>query len=867
MASARLIWGILVIALVPGGVACQAEDGEALSTYFSELRAAGLFRVAEEYAPTRLSDPDLSPSDRALITVELSRCMAAHAAEAATPAESQEMWGRARSVLQPLLSDRQQARWGVVRARQATLLCDLALAEFWSSLLLPDSPPQKSQAIAAVQQALDDLRIAGEEFRQWAGKPARTVPGDSRPASSPRRRPGDLSAADVRRIEDELDYLGIRLRITFARLQLTGPDRVAALLDAETLAGEQGKRSTSQFYWLARIARIEILRLQGEHDRAITWAKSIPLTSVPPVWADSLIGEWARTELARQRPADAMQVILDYGREHGRLSPELREINVECLLASLEKLHSPQAPSPAPPQELEKLEQELQRQIDTQRQLIPGPWRTYADLLINRATQTREYGAELAAMVREGERAVGLQDWIAAGTVYERATSQAQREGKSDLAADLAYTRASIAVQSRDWAVASRLLIDFQKNYPQDVRGADAQLLAAWAVGQHHDQQPSPALRSAYTEQLKTLLTRYPKHSSRGEAEWALAVDALRHEEWPVAIQYLESIPADHVRAGDAAAQWPYCYEKLLTTFGEPSGRDALERQASAAFQVQVIRWPKPPLGWSLAQSENALRWARVLLYFRARRYADADTLLRQVAHSRDLAEREAARDGVPLATGWTALLAPVHQMQIVCLAGLGRMGEAEHQLRQLTTSDPAELLVILSGLAELSQTLEPVARHDLGRVQLAVAQRLERQRESLPREVIAVLDQCLADAYTATGDLPEAIEIYEKVLLTRPRDRSLLETISRLSVERGQPENLKRAKAIYQQLEGFERPGTLEWFRRRLEVVRVTHRLGALDECRKLLKVTRILYPQLGSPALAAEYASLEKECLLPTP
>jgi hypothetical protein len=61
--------------------------------------------------------------------------------------------------------------------------------------------------------------------------------------------------------------------------------------------------------------------------------------------------------------------------------------------------------------------------------------------------------------------------------------------------------------------------------------------------------------------------------------------------------------------------------------------------------------------------------------------------------------------------------------------------------------------------------------------------------------------------------------------------------------------------------LEAFDTAGSPAWLRTRLTVARVCLQLGEKTECEKLLKVTRILYPELGGESLKAEYAALEQE------
>jgi tetratricopeptide (TPR) repeat protein len=245
---------------------------------------------------------------------------------------------------------------------------------------------------------------------------------------------------------------------------------------------------------------------------------------------------------------------------------------------------------------------------------------------------------------------------------------------------------------------------------------------------------------------------------------------------------------------------------------------------------------------------------------FRNRPYREIDQLLTQVLNSREVELREVARDGSKIDPAWDRLVPAATQLRIVALAGQNQMGAAETLLSG-TDASPQELLAILSGLAQMADRLDERSRHDLGRVQLIAARRVSSQRTDLPAEMGPVVDRCLAEAYTATGDLPEAIRIYEAQLNSRPRDRTLLETIAQLRIQHAAPDDLQRAKSIYRQLEGFDPAGSAAWLRTRLKVASVCLKLGEKAECAKLLKVTRILYPELGGESLKAEYAALDKE------
>ncbi len=834
----------------------RASDDAELPGFFAGLRAQGLFSVAEEYALVRLSQPDLIPAQRAILAVELSQVFASHAAEAMSEPEAIELWARAEDTIAPLLMQRDNPRWTAVRSRQATLLSDRALTEFWKSLIAPDSELQRDTAIQAARSALSALQSAASDITASRLPAPRGVAqaADRKsgpPSSRSRLTEGALTTVELRRIGDEIEFHIIRMNLNLARLLPIGPDRAAALIDADKGSVALAKRVNSDFVWPARLARAETMRLRGDPEAAVAYTKSLRVPELWPELTDSLIAEQARAQLALNSPADAIPLILDRGAAQKTLSPELRAIIVECLLATL---HSAQVQGDS------ALTADLWNQATAQQLLITGPWRVYVDALLSRTNETRQYGEQLAALVRAGRAAAQRRDWAASAAAFEQASQQAATNGQTRLAAEFALTRASIEIEAGHLAQAAQWLGEFQTRFPHDVRAPEAHLLAAWVLGKLHEATPSATLRAQYVAQLKEHLTQFSDHPSCVEVQWSLAVDAIQHEEWATAIESLEAIPAEHPRAIAAAVQLPYCYEKVLAETVHEGALHSWEQRAEESLARQRARWPLPPAGWTLAQSQNALRWVQVLLRLQESRYSEAELLLVQILQSRDIEAREMARDGTPIDPAWDKLVPVVTQLRMISLAGLGRIGEAETLFATSKTTSPEDLLAILSGLSDLAGSLDEKSRHDLGRFQLATARRLDTQRSQLSPESTQRVDRCLAEAYTATGDLPEAIALYETLRKTRPRDRSLLETIGKLHLKHAQPEDFQRAKLVYRQLESFDPPGSPAWLRTRLAVARNCLQLGEQAECEKLLKVTRILYPELGGEELQAEYAEIEK-------
>jgi hypothetical protein len=66
-------------------------------------------------------------------------------------------------------------------------------------------------------------------------------------------------------------------------------------------------------------------------------------------------------------------------------------------------------------------------------------------------------------------------------------------------------------------------------------------------------------------------------------------------------------------------------------------------------------------------------------------------------------------------------------------------------------------------------------------------------------------------------------------------------------------------ARQGWKKLENVSKAGSIKWLNARLHVVECTFALGETEECQKLLKVTKLLYPDLGDARTKAAFRSLE--------
>jgi hypothetical protein len=175
---------------------------------------------------------------------------------------------------------------------------------------------------------------------------------------------------------------------------------------------------------------------------------------------------------------------------------------------------------------------------------------------------------------------------------------------------------------------------------------------------------------------------------------------------------------------------------------------------------------------------------------------------------------------------------------------------------------DPTLLLTILTVLSDVVGCLDPQCRRDLGYLQRLSTRDLALRRHELPVEQRRLLDESAAEAAVAMEDWSEAISLYEVFLQESPQDRQALKHLIQLSLRRGEIPDLQRAKDLWVRIEQQEQPGSIEWLQARLEIAELLLRLDDAAGARKLLGVTRTLYPAMGTAELKIRSDELWKQC-----
>ncbi|MCA8997368.1 MAG: tetratricopeptide repeat protein [Planctomycetaceae bacterium] len=830
----------LLLACLLGGlvkpVPMNAQDLH--GQYFEALNQRGLYAVAEDYAMARLAEETLPPDQRAELTIELAKTLVAHGAVLRGSAQ-EEMWKQAAESLQEFLTHSDQSpRRREVEAALAALPVRMGLELAWQVDVTPEAKQVRQRAQELLESALPKLP---EQVSQLRSAPD---PTDQELAD------GASSHEELAALADEFETLQGQASLAIARLLEPGVERTAALVTAERDFAQLARsKPVASLVPEIQFLRAEVARLQGEDRKALGLVGSL-LDEQDPTLRDRALAEKLRIQLSLGETDAAFQLVADRLRTGRPPHDELRAVAIEVLLASwtVARMNEDQA-----------LQTQLMEEAQRQQQLIQGRWAQWSGSLLARHQENQAYGPKLAAVVRDAQSAWNAGDATLAATRYGEASAQAKRLGQPDQAMELGMLRASILMQQQQWSDAAETLSELVEHFGNHARAAEADLLKCYSWGRLYSANATQSHRERFEQSLRNHLANHPGQPTIPDASWMLAAHEEQRLQWTNALPLYRAIPVEHSRFPDASLRIVVIYEKILNRLKEIEGPvGEWEEHAQAEIDriiAELGRLPEltPVIGQTL------LHAAQLILRTADPNYEQADRLLATLNDEIDRRRLAAERSQTSVNPVWLGLRTRLNQLRIVSLAGQERLAEARALMSGLQQTDATTLLEILSGLTELSDLVAADRRFELGRIQQMAVREIEQQRDQLTPRQQQLLDESSAQAYIAMGDLLQAAAIYEALIRKSPKDRSLIHRVIDVYLDHGEPADFEKAKDWWIRIEKLERPGTEKWIEARLHVATLLEMLGEKNEARKLLGVTKALYPQMGSPELLVESQRLE--------
>lgn len=854
-----MIW-LMMLALITAEPPLRAD--EATARFYEQLRQRQLFSLVESDVLRRLDAKSLSDRERGNFVLELSRTYTAHAWHTGG-SEQDDLWNRAaRVVVEHLDRTKSTSRQELFETQLA--LIDLSRAE-WSLVqteLRPEDRELRQRGRAAIDAALERLAPLEKSIGQQVRQNSTDVTAGSRPTSNDSA--DKLSLYERRALWMQLRFrLGLA-RLTQARLATDNADRAAALIAADDwLLPLATASSNDRLTGESQLVLAEVARLRGDLDRATkmltAFEKSIAEDTSLEL-RERFVIERLRGMLAKRQLTEAASWLIDQ-RQTGVLKPDAAnpsamsaelaywQIAIELALwrTAFERGDT-------------KLTSELWDRVSAEvvrlQQSDGGYWAARAQLDWQRERDVREYGRELASLVRQARASFSSGQTDVAIPRYDEALAAARKRPQDDsiknLLRELADTRASLLYQAKRFDEAAAAFRELAEE-PRHERSAATHFLWAFCLGKQFEKEPTDERRAVFLDTLRQLRERYADQPESAEAAWLLGQMHERQQQFLEAIELFAAIPATHTRYDEAWAGIARNHEQHLARLRAENKPTADAESAAikqllpaAELRISNLKSQISDLKTEISnpQAELLVRFARLLLERQPADYKAADQWLAAVlAQAKD-------RD-------W---LKAAEQLRVVSLAGQRRIDEAEKLIGALEESGPDELLTLLDGLAAVAARCDMGTQRLVAELQLRASQALAESPKKLTDAQRLRLWRARAEAFSATGQPTKAVAVYEQLVEKSPRDPKLLRTAAELCESLSSTTGDQHAKTYWRRLEGVLKAGSPEWLDARWHVIRNCRQLGEKAEADKLLKVTKLLYPELGGQAMRARFEEFER-------
>lgn len=801
-----------------------ADEYEGL--YLNQLRSRQLFALAERYCEDTLNQ-QIPDSRRAFLAAELSRTLLEHA-KYKSSSERELMWSRGQSVLSEestklrdvSLKTRLTVQSAVNRAHEATFLR-------WQATVNPQNAAVRSAAVQRVALAVNAVNAA-----------LRSLEADK-----------STRVSDKDRLRDTLQLHHANALLDRARLEADdSADRIGYVTQAEPIASRLVSRGREQQVRIdARVLYAECARMRGNGARGLQLLEEALQLATSPSQQDQIFAERIRLLLYEQRPDQAAEEVIRYRKQRGSLSGELHVERTRVLIALWRVARAASN---------DKLAEALLKQLETgvryAQQEVGGYWAYRCERLLDGIREVGTLGPELAALKQRAEREYGEGDLAVAAKSFGDAAAMASNDGRGELASHLYYNKGSIHVQQKEMGAAADAFLAAHTAAPNG--HSSAHLMWAWCLGQQFQQRATRERRVAYTAALEEHRKLFPDGEGFAEATYLLAALEETRLQNTKAVELFGQIEPRHEnRYDDATAGLARCYAKIIQRLRQLRRPELLRQwqdKAVSDLQSRVARVLAEPDAISEPVAEFAVYAADILARGARPDYERASRLL-SLANTR--------LSGVESTDRVADLRSRAEQVQLVIATAAGTASAGSPDMKQLSGRSAGELLTLLESLRRTSANNAAAAQKNAA-VRLQIAELANNKRSDLSVSDRQRLDLALVRVSLENAQRDRAVRV-ARDLAGRAKDFATLAELGTLLESLRTKSAVELARRIWKQAEGAAAPGSESWIRARLHITRCTFALGEFEECRKLLRVTRLLYPELGTPGLRAEFEKIETQ------
>ncbi|PQO46355.1 hypothetical protein C5Y93_10260 [Blastopirellula marina] len=789
-----------------------------------------LFELAERYAAERIVAPGITPEVQAEMAGELVRSYTLHALNS-RPSERERYWKAAEAVLPQFLQQFPgQPAMVLVEVQEAqSQLAHVRLLRQEGEVLGDATKLQQAQQLAIetltrfekLQARVDDLLRQSHNGNQPDGLSTEALLALSRRVTL-----NTVEALEEQGLSYPVDSLDRTNSMAMAVQQVEPLTKL---------------RPETGILWPALLLEIRALRWLGRLDQAEAKAARLQQLSPPPQVGLAAKAEVVRTEIARGDLDQAIQRI-SQGRElDGVTSPELDFACFETYLALWKKAEADNQP--------EEVQQWQNRSATVVQQLdqLYGPYwaRRAEQQLAGNATSGGTQNIDL--LRRTADNHVRQKQWDEAIKTYDLGAAAANESLDTKAEYELRLAAAAVAIQAGNLPEGIKRLRETALAFPSAPDASLRHLTAAYYQSLVARKSNPPDLQP-YLNLLKENLQHWPEGNPHDQAATWLGQIEFTQGYWREATEAYMLVPA---KSSQFSLAVDGVRQSSLKWFQDAVERDQLVqqdvREVIDYFEQIVLRGQSAQETWTPTMRLAAETAAQLWLNYGRNGYDNARAIL-----------EVAQRSNPDAPEGWKSRL---ESLQVIALAGLGKLDEAKARLQKTRAGNPNHLLEVLQALTQMGQSASPQVGKQIAELELAVIGMLRpslAQLDAATQTMIAVAE---AEALASSGNIEAGINAYQRIAQQDPNNASLQIGLARI-LSRGTTDAQKQ-EALKQWREVSRRSKTESptWYEAKLEIARCHLKLGNPEEAKQIVRYLQALHPDMGGPEMKARFVRLMQQ------
>lgn len=798
------------------------------------LLSRQLFSLAERYAAQQVVAENITPSHRAEMAAELVRAYSLHALNA-RPSERDRWWNSAASVLPQF--ERQfpgSPETILIEVQSAnSRLAQLRLLRQEGEVFRDDAKLAQAQSLAAeVVQQYETLQEKVDQLLRQSHMAGNALPFDPDELLALSRKI-TLQSAEAAE-EQGLSYPADSLDRTNGMVQAI--QRVEPLTKL---------RPDTQVLWPALLLEIRALRWLGRLDEADAKVARLLERQPPPQVALAAKAEAVRVAIARGN-LDVATRLINQGREiDGQLSPELDYACFETYLALWKQAEEKQNKA-----DIKLWQSRAATVIREMDQLHGSYWARRAE---QRMTGSASTGGpqNLDIIRRTAENYVRQKDWTEAIKNYDLGAKTAREATQPAEEYEFRLAAAAVAIESGNMAEGIKRLREAALAFPAAPDAALRHLTAAYYQSQLARQTNPPELEP-YIALLQENLSRWDDGEPAAQAAMWLGQIEFSRGNWREATEAYLLIPMQSTHFASAVEG---VRQASLKWFQSAEGKEELipqdVRKVIDYFEKVILQGQSQGGEWTATMRLAAESAAQLWLNYVDNGYNSARAVL-----------EVALRSNPDAPAGWRSRL---ESLQVIALAGLGKLDQAKAKLQQAGDDSPNQLVEILQALGQMAGSASPMVRQQIAEIELATIGMLRPNLMQLDEAAQLMIAMREAEALAATDNLNKALVLYDSLATKYPNDPEVQVGLARMLSRGTTPVQQELALSQWRQISRKSRTESPTWYESKLEIARCHVKLGKPEEAKQVVRYLQTLYPDMGGPEMKARFVRLMQQVSRP--